>query len=161
MDPQRAGGNVSLLNPNDWQRSFYCVRHDRTCRSGMVFDIIQEKRMKKPVTPAAHGLIDYVFSGLQLAAAPLLHLNNKTTRTYQALGAGFTLVNALTKTPVGIKPLIPFKGHQKADLGFLAGLTLLSFAPFIRKDRSARIFHLSFLTIALLHYALTDYDSRS
>ena len=117
--------------------------------------------MKKPITPVAHGVIDYVFSGLQLAATPFLPLNNSTTRTYQALGAGFTLVNALTKTPVGVKQLIPFKGHQKADLGFLAGLTLLSFVTYIRKDRNARIFHLSFLAIALLHYALTDYDARS
>lgn len=117
--------------------------------------------MQKPVSPTAHGVIDYVFSGIQLAAPALLKINSNATRTYQALGAGFTLVNALTDTPAGIKHLIPFKGHQKADLGFLAGLSLLSLTSFIRKDKKALRFHLGFLAIAITHYLLTDYDRKA
>ncbi|HEY0042593.1 MAG TPA: hypothetical protein VGB71_18090 [Flavisolibacter sp.] len=117
--------------------------------------------MQKVLTPTAHGVIDYVFSGLQLAGPPLLGLNSTASRTYQALGAGFTLVNALTDTPAGIKHLIPFKGHQKADLGFLAGMGLLTLTSFIRKDKKALGFHLGFLTLALANYLLTDYDGRS
>ena len=116
--------------------------------------------MQKPLSPTAHGVIDYVFSGIQLAAPSLLKINSSASRTYQALGAGFTLVNALTDTPAGIKHLIPFKGHQRADLGFLAGLSLLSLTSFIRKDQRALKFHLGFLAIAITHYCLTDYDRK-
>lgn len=116
--------------------------------------------MKKPVSPTAHGIIDYVFSGIQLAAPPLLGVNSGAAITYQAIGSGFTLINALTNTKAGIKPLIPFKTHQKADLGFLAGLSLLSFVRFIRKDKRALRFHLAFLGVALAHYILTDYNRK-
>ncbi|MDB5206119.1 MAG: hypothetical protein JWR72_1194 [Flavisolibacter sp.] len=117
--------------------------------------------MNKPITPVAHGLIDYVFSGVQIALPSLLGLNSATAKTYAALGTGFTAVNALTDTPVGIKKLIPFTGHQKADLGFLAGLGLLTVAGFIRKDKRALKFHLAFLGIAVTHYLLTDYKRVS
>ena len=117
--------------------------------------------MNKPLSPTAHSIVDYVFSGIQIAGPSLLHINPKAARTYQALGAGFTLVNALTDTPAGIKHLIPFKGHQKADLGFLVGMSLLSLTSFIRKDKKALGFHLGFLALATANYLLTDYDSRS
>lgn len=114
--------------------------------------------MQKLLSPKAHSILDYVFSGVQLAAPPLLGLNSTAARTYQALGAGYTLVNALTNTPAGIKHLIPFKIHQKADIGVLAGLSLLSLASFIRKDKRALGFHLGFLAIAIANYVLTDYN---
>ena len=117
--------------------------------------------MNKPLSPTSHSVIDYVFSGVQLAGPSLLKLNTSAARTYQALGAGFTIVNALTDTPAGIKHLIPFKGHQKADLGFLAGTSLLTLASFIRKDKKALAFHLSFLALAAANYLLTDYKSGS
>jgi hypothetical protein len=115
--------------------------------------------MKKPVSPTTHGIVDYILSGVELAAPPLLGLNPRAARTYQAIGAGYTLVNALTKTPVGIKKLIPLKTHQKGDIGLLVGLTLLSAVPFIRKDKKALVFHAAFLGVAVLQYILTDYKA--
>jgi hypothetical protein len=114
--------------------------------------------MKKPVSPKAHGIIDYVFSGVQMAAPLLLSLNPATKKTYAALSTGFTVVNAMTDTKVGLKRLIPFAGHQKADIGFLAGLGLLSFASFIRGDKRSRLFHLAVLGLAITNYMLTDYN---
>ena len=114
--------------------------------------------MAKPLSPKVHSVLDYVFSGIQIAAPSLLKMNTTAARTYQALGAGYTLVNALTDTPAGVKHLIPFKSHQKADLGVLAGLSLLTAASFIRKDKKALPFHLGFLAIAITHYLLTDYN---
>jgi hypothetical protein len=117
--------------------------------------------MKKPLSPNAHGIIDYVFSGVQLAAPVLLHLSPATRKTYGAMSAGFTILNALTDTRVGIKRMIPFRGHQKADLGFLAGLGLLSFVSFIRSDKKSRLFHLAILGLAVANYMLTDYKQSA
>jgi hypothetical protein len=114
--------------------------------------------MKKPVSPAAHGVMDYVLSGIEIAATPFLRLNPTATRTYQALGAGYTIVNALTNSPVGLKKLIPMRTHQKGDLGMLGAMALLSFAPFLRRDKKAMIFHLSVLGLIALQYALTDFN---
>jgi len=115
----------------------------------------------KPVTPALHGIIDYVFSAIQIAGPTLIGLNDKTIKTYRALGAGFLSVNALTDCGVGIKPVISFKGHQKADGVFLATLSLLTFSDVVRKDKKALRFHLGFLATAISHYVLTDYNSNS
>jgi hypothetical protein len=56
---------------------------------------------------------------------------------------------------VALKPAISFKDHQKADAVFLTGLSLLTLANFIRKDKRALGFHLSFLGTAVAHYLLT------
>lgn len=114
--------------------------------------------MKKPVSPTVHGIMDYVISGVEMAATPFLGLNTKAARTYQAIGAGYTLVNALTRTPVGVKKLIPLKMHQRGDLGLIAGLAVLSFVPFIRNDRRTLLFHAGLLGIAALEYLMTDYN---
>ncbi|GAB3255794.1 FAD-dependent oxidoreductase [Larkinella harenae] len=111
----------------------------------------------KPITPKLHGILDYVFAGLQLTAPALLGLNPQTVRTYQALGTSFTVVNALTDTPVALKRVIPFEDHQKIDAAFLAGLSLLTFAKFIRNDKASLGFHLGFLGTAVANYLLTDY----
>ena len=116
--------------------------------------------MNKPVNAKTHGIIDYAFSGIQLLGPSLLSLNKSANRTYKGLGAGFLLVNALTKTPVGIKGKLSMKDHRKADTSFLLVLSALSFASMIRKDKTALFFHLGFLSTAIAHYVLTDYNSR-
>lgn len=114
----------------------------------------------KPITPTLHGLIDFVFSGALLAGPAILRLNDAATKTYNAAGASFLVGNAFTDTPVGLYPELTFKDHQKVDLGFLAGLSLLTFAKFIRNDRKVLPFHLGFLAAALVNYALTDYNAE-
>lgn len=116
--------------------------------------------IRKPVKVRHHGIIDYIFSGIQLGLPAMLGLNKKATRTYAALGSGFLLINALTDTPVAVRRAISFKGHQKADAVFLAGIAALSIAGFIRNAPATRTFHLAFLGTAVAHYLLTDYNSR-
>lgn len=117
--------------------------------------------MNKPVNPRLHGIIDYVFSGVLLAAPSLLKLNSSATKTYASIGASFLVGNALTDTPVGMKPVLSFKDHQKTDATFLAGLAALTATKMVRKEKRALLFHLSFFAIAVSHYILTDYNSGS
>jgi hypothetical protein len=122
---------------------------------------IKNSMNPKPIYPALHGLIDYVFAGVQLVAPSALGLTKTATKTYQVLGTGFLAVNALTATSVGITPIIPFKEHQKIDAAFLVGQSLLTFAGFIRKDKKTLGFHLGFLATAVANYVLTDYDAQA
>ncbi|WP_051663993.1 hypothetical protein [Dyadobacter crusticola] len=114
--------------------------------------------MKKPISPKMHGIIDYAFAGVQLLGPSLLGLNKEVRTAYKILGAGFTGVNAFTKTPVGISKKISMKSHQKADALFLATLSGLSTLGIIKNHKKSLAFHMGFLGLALMHYALTDYD---
>lgn len=115
--------------------------------------------MKKRVTPRLHGIIDYVFSGVFLAAPTLLSLNKKAIKTYASLGASFLAGNVLTDTPVGSKLVLSFKDHQKTDAAFLTGLAALTATKMVRNEKKALLFHLGFLAVAVTHYILTDYDA--
>ena len=68
--------------------------------------------MKKPIDSKTHGIIDYVFGGLQLIGPSLAGVNQNAKVTYQLLSAAFTGVNVLTDTPVGLKKLISLKREQ-------------------------------------------------
>lgn len=127
----------------------------------MIFEIegVKQQTMNtKVISPKTHGILDYIVSGIQIAAPALIGMNSTAQRTYQSLGAGMALNNAFTDTPAGIKRKIPFKTHKKADLGLLLGFSLLTFADFIKKDKKALPFHLVFLGIALSQYLLTDFE---
>lgn len=112
----------------------------------------------KPITPKMHGIIDYIFSTVQAAGPEVLQLPQETKNIYRGAAAGFLAVNALTDTPVGICKVLSMKQHQLADVSMLAGMSLLTLLPIVRNNRKTLIFHLSFLTIAVAHYVLTDYS---
>lgn len=115
--------------------------------------------MKKPVDPKKHGIIDYAFAGIQLFVPRFLGLDQNVKKAYQIMGLAFLGMISLTRTPVGLQKIISFKSHQKADAVFLAGLVLLTVSEMINKDKKALAFNLSFLSIAISHYLLTDYNS--
>jgi len=94
---------------------------------------------------------------MQVMGPVAFGINDEAARTYQALSTGFLATNALTDTPYGLARVIPFENHQKADMGFLAGLSILTFSKTIRKDKRTLAFHLGMLSMAALNYFLTDY----
>lgn len=114
--------------------------------------------MNKPINAKLHGIIDYAFAGIQLLGPSVLGLNKNAVKTYQILGTAFTGVNAATNTPVGLSDVISMKGHQKADVSFLATLAALTVSKLIKDEKKALGFHLAFLGLALVNYALTDYE---
>ena len=114
--------------------------------------------MNEPIKSNHHGVIDYVFSGAQVALPLILRMNGKARNTHMGVAGAFSILNALTATRAGVKPLIPLKWHQRADVAFLVGLGLVGFAKFIRGDKKALRFHLGLLATAVANYALTDYN---
>lgn len=113
----------------------------------------------KPITPYAHGLLDYALSAVELAVPSLLGLNEQARKTYVGIALPFAGVNALTDTPVAITRRLSFKNHGRLDAATLVGLGALTLAPFIRRDRKALAFHLGFLALAVTNFLLTDYDA--
>ncbi|HWK99432.1 MAG TPA: hypothetical protein VNQ55_05775 [Parapedobacter sp.] len=75
--------------------------------------------MKKPIDARKHGIIDYAFTGIQVLGP--LGINGNAKKTYQALSLGLGAIDALTDTPVGVRPTIVFRDHRKAETSFLLG----------------------------------------
>ncbi|KAA6439814.1 hypothetical protein FEM33_10665 [Dyadobacter flavalbus] len=117
--------------------------------------------MKKPIDAKTHGIIDYVFGGIQLIGPSLAGLNKEARVTYQMLSAAFTGVNVLTDTPVGLKKVLSMKAHQTADITFLAGMAALTASGMIKNDKKALAFHLGLLGLSAVNYLLTDYSDNA
>lgn len=116
---------------------------------------------RKPIKPVHHGIIDYGFAAIQIAGPSLLGLNKKTRILHQLLGLKILGLNALTDTPAGIKPVVSFRKHQKADLALLGSMTALTAIKHISKKRKSLIFHLAVVGMAAAHYLLTDYKAKN
>lgn len=117
--------------------------------------------MTKPIDAKLHGMLDYGFAAINLVGPALLNLPKQTKNIYAGLAGTLASVNAVTDTPVGVKPVMSFKNHQKADLSLLGGLALLSFAKPIREHKPSLYFHLGMFAAALTQYLLTDFNQSS
>jgi hypothetical protein len=112
----------------------------------------------RPITPKAHGLIDYGFTAVQLLAPALLGVNHKAANLYRVLGLNLLSYNAITKHQAAVKPFISYNAHHQIDRGNVGFIALLAALPFVRKDKKALAFHAAFLGLALLNVVLTDWN---
>lgn len=117
--------------------------------------------MKHPVKPPMHGLVDYVFSAVQLAAPALLGANKNALKLFGATGSSLLLLNALTDTPYGLKRAVSFKNHQMVDRLFLSGLLRILFLKSIRQNKKTLWLAVGFFGAGLANYLLTDYKAGS
>lgn len=125
------------------------------------FNALKFFMKNKPISPLAHGLIDYGFVATQLVLPPLLGVNKKAVKLFRFLGVNLGTYNALTAHGAAIKPLIPFQTHYKIDYGNVAGLALLTLHKSIRKDKKALLFHSLFVALAAANVLLTDWKESS
>ena len=113
--------------------------------------------MPHPITPKAHGVIDYLSSALFAAAPTLLGFRSPAaTALARSLGAGYTGMSLGTAYPLGAVKKIPFPAHVATDavlgLAFAAAPWLFGFAD----DRRARNFFLAMAGVSAVVVALTQ-----
>jgi hypothetical protein len=117
--------------------------------------------MKKPITPFAHGLIDYSTS-LMLAAAPkLMRLDRRAAAACYVLAGGYTTLSMLTDYPLAVKPVVPFKAHGVTEAVIGAALPALPFALDFASQRRARNLFFGLTALTAVVSLLTDWDKRS
>jgi hypothetical protein len=114
--------------------------------------------MNKPIDAKLHGILDYGFAAVNLAGPALLNLPKHTKNIYAGVACALTGVNAMTDTPVGLKRVMSFKDHQKADLSLLGGLALLAFSKPIRTHKPSLYFHLGVFAATITQFLLTDFN---
>jgi len=115
----------------------------------------------KPISPAMHGILDYVIGSLLIAAPRLLKQDNEAVKNYQKVGKGILAINALTDAPSGIRKTIPLKAHQANDAMVLAGLATSTFSETVREDKKILGFHVALMALLATQYLLTDYNNKS
>ncbi len=116
--------------------------------------------MKKPITPAMHGALDYGMSAVRLAAPWLLRLSRKATLTFNGFAAAQAGVNAFSNQPLAAKPLIPWHVHRTIDAASVPVQVAVPLVTGVAREPKARALWISALVALVAVYALTDWDAR-
>ena len=117
--------------------------------------------LPKPVSPKAHALADYALVTSLLTLPSLFGFSKKVKTIYAAEALTLLGYIAITKSPVAVKPIIPFRTHGKIDPFNIAQFALQTFLPAFRKDKRAQAFNVAFTLIASAVVALTDWNGRT
>ena len=115
--------------------------------------------MKKPITAKQHALVDYALVGALLTLPSLLGLNKTAKKIYAAEALVLLPYIALTKQPIAVKGLIPFKTHGRIDPFNIAQFALQTFFRPFHNTGKTLIFNVAFTAIAGLTVLMTDWES--
>lgn len=113
----------------------------------------------KFIGPTAHGAIDYGFVMIQSLAPSFFHLRGSARVLCYAFAASQGILNALTDHPLGMKRVVPLRVHGQLETPFVPSLLLLPLATGALRQQNARRYFVSFFSIALANYMLTDYNA--
>ncbi len=114
----------------------------------------------KVISPEGHALIDYLLAGSLLTLPSLLGMNKQVKKIYTAEALLLLPYIALTRQPLAVRGVIPFKTHGKIDPFNVAQFALQSFLKPFRKGKKELAFNLAFTAIAGITVLLTDWDNK-
>ena len=118
-------------------------------------------RMRKPISPRVHGMIDYGTSAAVAAAPALFEVPNAARNLFEGLATGYTGLSSVTDYPLSVKRLVPFKAHGAAELAIAAILPVMPWLLGFADDRAARNMCFGLTALTLVVSALTDWDQES
>jgi hypothetical protein len=116
--------------------------------------------VKKPITPAMHGAIDYGMSAVMLAAPWVLKLSRKAALTFNGFAAAQAGVNALSNQPLAAKQVIPWHVHRTIDAVAVPAQIAVPLATGVAREPKARALWITALVALVAVFALTDWDAR-
>jgi hypothetical protein len=119
-----------------------------------------KKRMRRPISPRVHGLLDYS-TAMAVGAAPhIMRFPPAARRLFDGLAGGYTALSAVTDYPMSVKRMVPFKGHGVAELAIAAALPAMPWVLGFAEHRAARNLCFGLTALTLVVAALTDWDGR-
>jgi hypothetical protein len=116
--------------------------------------------VKKPITPAMHGAIDYGMSAVMLAAPWVLKLSRTACLTFGGFAAAQAGVNALSNQPLAAKQLIPWHVHRTIDAAAVPAQIVVPLVTGVAREPKARALWIGALVALVTVFALTDWDAR-
>jgi len=117
--------------------------------------------MRRPITPFAHGVLDYATVAMLLAAPRALRLPSRAAATVYALAAGYAGLSMVTDYPLAVKRAVPFKAHGATEA--ILGALLPAMPWMIGEEEEPRVRSLFLCLTALTGVAamLTDWSKTS
>ncbi|MCA8831831.1 SPW repeat domain-containing protein [Hymenobacter pini] len=116
----------------------------------------------KVLSPAAHGILDYLTVAFFAMAPSLFDLHGTYATVCYVLAAGYLVITLLTNFPLGLMRVIPFPVHGKLEL--VSGLVLLA-SPFLfgfaDDNMTARNLFMGAGVVFLIVYFLTDWRAQT
>lgn len=113
--------------------------------------------MKHPISPRAHGVLDYATAGLTALAPSLLGLPARATAAARALAGGYAGLSLLTDYPLSARRVVPFKVHGATEAALGLALPFLPRLLGFRGDRRATRFFWGLTALTAVVASLTDW----
>jgi hypothetical protein len=114
--------------------------------------------MTKPISPRAHGVIDYLTVLLLLAAGPLFHFEGRAAEITSTLAGAVLIYSLFTAYPLGLVKMIAFSLHRVIDIVFAIAMLVSPFLLGFSDVIAARNFFVAFGIFSLIVVALTDFS---
>lgn len=114
--------------------------------------------MNRPISPTAHGVLDYATVAATAAAPRLLDFPAGAAGLAYSLAGGYLGLSLLTDYPLSARRAVPFRGHGAAEAAIGLALPALPWAMGFAKKRAARNFFLGLTALTFVVAALTDWD---
>jgi hypothetical protein len=116
--------------------------------------------MRKPISPRAHGVLDYATSVATAAAPAIFGFPKSAAALCYTLAGGYTALSLVTDYPLSAKRLVPFKAHGATEGAIGLVLPALPWALGFARHRAARNFVFGLTAITAVVAALTDWSKR-
>lgn len=117
--------------------------------------------MQKPITPFAHGVLDYATAATVAAAPKLMNFPAMAARACYMLAAGYTGISSMTDYPLSARRTIPFKAHGVSEAVIGAMLPALPWMLGFARHKGARNFFIGLAALTALIAVLTDWNKQS
>jgi len=117
--------------------------------------------MRKPITPFAHGVLDYTTTAAVAAAPRLLNFPRRAAMACYALAGGYAGLSAVTDYPLAARRMVPFKAHGMAEAVVGAALPALPWMLGFSKNTVARNFFLGMAVMTAMVALMTDWNKDS
>lgn len=116
---------------------------------------------RKPISPAAHGLIDYGFGLLNTVGPALLGLHGPARTVPAVTTAVQGTLNAFTNQPYAVRRAIPFRLHGQAESLGVPALLVATIVTGAWKQPRAPLFFGTLFGLLGTVYALTDWKGQT
>ena len=117
-------------------------------------------RMRRPISPRVHGMIDYGTSAAVAVAPAIFDVPRAARNLFEGLATGYTGLSTVTDYPLSLRRLVPFKAHGAAELAIAAILPAMPWLLGFAEDRAARNMCFGLTALTLLVSALTDWNQE-
>jgi hypothetical protein len=117
--------------------------------------------MRKPITPFAHGVLDYATVAMLSVAPRLFSFPRRAAAAAYTLAGGYAGLAAVTDYPLAVRRAVPFKAHAMAEAALGLMLPALPWMLGFGHSRAARNFFLGLTAMTAATALATDWNKES